>query len=190
MCKYCASLPQARKLIFIADADDTKTNKTLGSVSGNFKSWGNNVYSFILPVPAHRSATPQICIEHFYTDDDIKTPVSINGIDRRIFMGNEFDTVGFSIDRTYFCYDRNSCGPDKIRIIDGTSEKRVIKVSDSDTTNLALPKMEFATRILDKDPVYAQVDFTSFHLVFDIIKNIFTAYYNTAATCNYFILFF
>lgn len=172
MCKYCASLPQSRKLIFIADADDPTTNKALGPDSGLFKSWGNNVYSFILPVPSHRTATPKICIEHYYADDEIKTPIAINGIDRRIYMGSEFDSVGISLDRVYFCYDRKSCGPEKIRIIDGTSEKRVIKVSDPDKINLALPKMEFATRILDNDPVYAKVDFSNFHLVFDIIKTI------------------
>lgn len=47
MCKHFASIPQPRKLIFIADADDTSTNKELGSESG-FKVWGNNVWE-ILP---------------------------------------------------------------------------------------------------------------------------------------------
>lgn len=97
MCKHFASIPQPRKLIFIADADDTSTNKELGSESG-FKVWGNNVYSFTIPVPAHRTDTPKICIEHYYSDNDIKTQVEINGVQRRIYMGNEFDSVGISVD--------------------------------------------------------------------------------------------
>lgn len=172
MCKNCAAISQPRKLIFIADADDKNTNKQLGANSGNFKYWGNNVYSFILPVPQHRLDTPQICIEHYYKDTELKIPVTINGIDRRIYMGNEFDAVGLSTDLMYLCYDRNSCGPDKIRIIDGTSEKRVIKITDPLKFNLALPKMEFANRILDGDPAFAKVDFSNFRSVFDIIKEI------------------
>lgn len=172
MCRNCAAISQSRKLIFIADADDKNTNKDLGASSGNFKSWGNNVYSFILPVPQHRQATPQICIEHYYTDAELKIPVTINGIDRRIYMGNEFDAVGLSTDMSYFCYDRNSCGPNKIRIIDGTSDKRVINITDPEKTNLALPKMEFANSILNGDPAFAQIDFSNFKAVFDIIKEI------------------
>lgn len=171
MCKYFASIPQPRKLIFIADADDTATNRALGSETG-YKKWGNNVYSFTIPIPPHRMKTPKICIEHYYSDNDIKTLVKINDIARRIFMGNEFDITGISLDKTLFCYDRSSCGPDKIRIIDGTSEKRVIRIQDDTKANIALPKMEFAERVLGNAPEYANIGFSSFALIFDIIKQI------------------
>lgn len=171
MCKHFSSIPQPRKLIFIADSDDIKTNKELGSETG-YKSWGNNVYSFTIPIPPHRKETPRICIEHYYSDTDIKTPVIVNGIERRIYMGNEFDTTGLSNDRTLYCLDRNSCGPDKIKIIDGTSDKRVIRIQDDDSSNIALPKMEFAQKILDGAPEFKNVDFSSFTLIFDIIKEI------------------
>lgn len=171
MCKHFASIPQPRKLIFIADADDTTTNKELGSESG-FKAWGNNVYSFSIPVPPHRTDTPKICIEHYYSDNDIRTQVDINGVQRRIYMGNEFDSVGISLDGQLFCVDRNSCGPDKIRIIDGTSDKRVFCIQGDRKTNLALPKMEFADRVLGKSPEYSNIDFSSFSLIFELIKKI------------------
>lgn len=171
MCKHFASIPQPRKLIFIADADDTSTNKELGSEAG-FKAWGNNVYSFTIPVPAHRADTPKICIEHYYSDNDIKTQVEINGVQRRIYMGNEFDSVGISVDGQLCCVDRNSCGPDKIRIIDGTSDKRVFCIQGDRKTNLALPKMEFADRVLGNSPEYSNIDFSSFSLIFDLVKQI------------------
>ena len=113
-----------------------------------FYSATKNVYSFTIPVPAHRTDTPKICIEHYYSDNDIKTQVEINGVQRRIYMGNEFDSVGISVDGQLCCVDRNSCGPDKIRIIDGTSDKRVFCIQGDRKTNLALPKMEFADRVL------------------------------------------
>lgn len=171
MCKHFASIHQPRKLIFIADADDPSTNKELGSETG-FKAWGNNVYSFTIPVPAHRTKTPKICIEHYYFDDDIKTQVEINGVQRRIYMGNEFDSVGISTDGQLCCVDRNSCGPDKIRIIDGTSDKRVFCIHGDRKINLALPKMEFADRVLGNSPEYSNVDVSSFSLIFDLIKQI------------------
>lgn len=171
MCKYFASIPQPRKLIFVADADDTTTNRELGSETG-YKKWGNNVYSFTIPIPSHRTETPKICIEHYYSDDDIKTPVVINGVSRRIYLGNEFDATGISLDKKLFCVDRNSCGPDKIRVIDGTSEKRVFCIQDDQKANLALPKMDFAEGVLSKRPEYSNVDFSSFSLIFDIIKQI------------------
>ena len=87
-------------------------------------------------------------------------------------MGSEFDTTGISLDKTLLCYDRNSCGPDKIRIIDGTSEKRVICIQDDSKTNIALPKMEFAEKVLGNAPEYANMDSSSFALIFDIIKQI------------------
>ena len=33
----------------------------------------NKVFSFVLPVPKNRKNTPNICIEHLYSDEEIKT---------------------------------------------------------------------------------------------------------------------
>lgn len=173
MCKNCSAFPQLRKLIFVADADDAATTKELGGDDNcAYKSWGNDVYSFVLPVPPHRVETPNICIEHYYTDNEIKTFVQIDGINRRIFMGNEFDEVGISLDKELLCYDRNSCGEKKIRIIDGTSDKRVIKINDPEKHNLALAKMEFAISVFNGDGSFLHFNFSTFQLVFDIIKEI------------------
>lgn len=170
MCKEFAKVPQPRKIIFIADADDKETIRQLSDKSNEYKSWGNNVYSMILPVPQHRQNTPNICIEHYYSDDDLKTPLKINGIARRIYMGQEFDEVGLSNDRKYMCIDRNSCGEGKICIIDGQSEKRVFRIDDSDKKNLALPKMDFAEAIYTQKEEMKNIDFSEFSLIFSIIK--------------------
>jgi hypothetical protein len=174
MCKYYSHIKQSRKIIFIADADDDSTNRVMGAVGSIYKNWGNNVYSFIIPVPPHRKDTPKVCIENYYTDKDLKTPVTINGIERRIFMGDEFDTDGISRDRDnqYICLDRNNCGIGKIKIIDGATDKRVFKINDQEKTNVALPKMAFANCILKHDPSFANIDFSNFELIFDIIRKI------------------
>lgn len=171
MCKEFAKVQQPRKIIFVADADDKNTIKQL-SATEVYKAWGNNVYSMILPIPKHRLDTPDVCIEHYYLDDDIQRAIEINGIPRRIYMGREFDEVGLSNDKNYMCLDRNSCGYGKICIIDGQSEKRVFKINDEKKVNLALPKMDFAEAIYTEKDEMKNIDFAEFHLVFDVIKQI------------------
>lgn len=87
-------------------------------------------------------------------------------------MGQEFDEFGLSKDKKFMCLDRSNCGDSKINIIDGQSGKRVFKIDDEDQTNLALPKMDFAEAIHTKNPVMKDIDFSEFHLIFDIIKEI------------------
>lgn len=159
-------------MIFIADADEDKTTKALTLPNTPYKKWGNNVFSFVIPVPEHRIRTPQICIEHYYTDDVIKKTVQCNGIKRRLYMGNEFNNDGISSDGNIFCRDRNSCGNDSIRIIDGTTDKRVYRIGDETQTNIALSKMNFVKKITEGSDEFSNVNFDSFSLIFDVIKQI------------------
>jgi len=58
----------------------------------------SEVYSFQIPIPEHRKTTPNICIEHYYTDDEIKREFKcVDGIIRRMYMGNEFNSKGIDI---------------------------------------------------------------------------------------------
>ena len=176
LCQECAKIPQSRKLIFIADADNYKTSRVLEGRGTSFKSWGNNVYSFIIPVPNHRASTPNICIEHYYSNEEIMTPYEINGIKRRLFLGNEFNEDGLSFNKEYICVDRNSCGQHKINIIDGNEKKRIYRIDDmKDKNNLALPKMLFAENILNGVGSFSEFSYKPFTLVFDIIKEILSS---------------
>jgi len=175
LCEQCSKLKHTRKLIFIADTDDEKINNELGEKNAPcYKKWGNNVFSFILPVPLHRKDTPSICIEHYYTDEEIKTPARINSIERRLYMGNEFDDDGVGIDTDIICTDRNSCGESSIKIIDGSNNRTVYIMRDKKKpkTNLALSKMNFAENILDKVEGFNQMNFDNFRLIFDVVKKI------------------
>lgn len=172
MCKEFSKIQQPRKIVFIADADDKDTKKKLEGGENGYKDWGNNVYSMVLPVPKHRVNTPNICIEHYYYDNDLKTSLIVNGLERRIYMGQEFDEYGISIDRKYMCIDRNSCGQGKINIIDGQLEKRVFRIDDEKRVNYALAKMDFAEAIYYEKEEVRNIDFTEFQLVFDVIRNI------------------
>ena len=180
-CEQCSKLRrdlklrQASKLIFIADRDDDNIKKFLGKEDEPcYINWGNNVFSFVLPLPPHREETPSICIEHYYTDEEIKTPIEIDGIKRRLYMGNEFDDDGIAIDANIICPDQKSCGESSIKIIDGSNNRTVHIMRDKKKpkTNLALSKMSFAENILDKVEGFNQMNFDNFRLIFDVVKKI------------------
>jgi len=175
MCEQYCLMQQPRKMIFIADSDVKDVRKALIGTDSAYKSWGNNVYSIILPLPAHRPSAiiTEICIEHYYTDDQLKLEVEIDGVSRRLFMGCEFDSDGVSLDATMFCNERNSCGDEKIRIIDGHEKSpRVYRISDKEKTNIALSKMKFATSILNGQAPFDQMDFSNFIPLFETIRAI------------------
>ncbi|WP_270517535.1 AAA family ATPase [Megamonas funiformis] len=172
MCENFSRIKQERKLIFIADRDIEKINKKLSSENHEYKNWGNNVFSFILPLPDFRKDTPNICIEHLYTDKEIKTEmICDDGITRRLYMGNEFNKHAHTKDNKY-CTNRNACGPDKISIIEGSSKDNVLNPNDDNSPNYALPKSKFADYILNRQKPFDNFNFDNFLPIFKIIKQI------------------
>ena len=172
LCENYAKLKQTRKIVFIADCDDINTNKKLGGGESTYKDWGNNVYSLILPIPQGRKATPNICIEHLYPDNVIKSEVLFDqGIKRRLYMGNEFDVRGISTELHATCERKGMCGPNSISIIEGSTGERVTSFDDIET-NLALPKMQFANMVLNKDAPFNSLDFSNFLPLFSILHDI------------------
>ena len=172
MCETMAKLKQPRKMIFVADCDDDNTNKKMSSKDCLYKNWGNNVYSFILPVPNNRKNNPAICIEHLYSDDEIKTECEVNGVKRRLFIGNEFDELGLANDLGYICLNKNFCGPQKNNIIEGRTDERVVLIKGDRSVNYALTKTEFANNVLNKVTPFDKFDFSNFVEIFKIIKEI------------------
>ena len=174
VCDKYSMWPQPNKYIFIADRDNKTTIDKLSNPGKNYKSWGNNVYSFTLPIPSHRVSTPDISIEHYYTDDEIKTEwyESDSEIKRRLYMGNEFDERGVASKINRFCEHKKKCGITSIAIIDGSSGERVTSLDGDKSINYALPKSKFAKMILEKQAPFDRFSFDSFKIVFEIIKEI------------------
>ena len=172
MCESYSKIPNNRRMIFIADCDDDRTNKKMSLQGVKYKTWGNNVFSFILPVPDFRKDTPKICIEHLYSDDEIKTEYKEGDIPRRLYLGNEFNSNGYMTKEDKCCENRKLCGSDKISIIDGSSGDRVITPKKNNSPNFALSKMDFAECILEKKFGFENFDFSNFVPIFEIIKEI------------------
>jgi len=169
------SMTNKGKYIFIADRDVSSIVQEMRGTSDKpYKDWGNNVYSFVLPVPMSRMDSPEICIEHYYDDVELKTEKTCNdGIKRRLFLSNEFDEYGRSIKIDRFCINRAACNGKLIKVLDGSRNDKVIGLSAdiSDKTNYALSKMEFVNALInDKD--FEAVSYENFILIFDIIMEI------------------
>lgn len=171
MCREYAKIKQDKKMIFIADCDDYRVAKEMGNNRDKkYKSWGNNVYSFTLPVPLHRKGNDNICIEHLYTDEEIKQEyICKDGIRRRLYIGKEFDDYGRSIENRLLCTKTSFCGENSNKIIDGTSDARVICSDNLDATNYALSKIEFAKKTIVNT---SKESFAAFKAVFCIINEI------------------
>ena len=172
MCESYSKMPNSRRMIFIADCDDDKTNKKMSLQGFKYKTWGNNVFSFILPVPDFRKDTPKICIEHLYSDDEIKTEYKEGDIPRRLYLGNEFNSYGYMTKEDKSCTNIKLCGSDKISIIDGSSGDRVVNPKEDNSPNFALSKMAFAECVLKKKSGFENFDFSNFIPIFEIIKEI------------------
>lgn len=175
MCEAYSKIKQPRIIIFIADNDDMKTANKLSPVDQkeSFKKWGNGVYSCLLPVPINRKDTPDICIEHMYSDDEIKTHFLVNSIGRRLYIGNEFDKYGRAVAINRLCINKSLCGPDKYGIIDGSEGARVVALNEiGEGTNFALPKMTFAENVLACKAPFDAFNFNNFLPLFKTIKSI------------------
>jgi len=92
MCQDYAKMPQHRRVIFIADSDNPKVIEKLGAPSGTqYRTWGNNVFSFCLPVPAHREKYINISIEFYYSDDELK--YIDEKTHKRLYFSNEVKKI-------------------------------------------------------------------------------------------------
>lgn len=170
LCENAAKLPHTRKYIFVADCDVKTTNDKLGNKGKEYKYWGNNTYSLILPIPQNRQNTPGICIEHYYSDTEIKTEMDVSGVRRRLYLGKEFNKNGYSKILNAFCEKKNVCGSESIAIIEGTSKERVFSLDDDECSiNLALPKMKFAEYVNQHPNEFSFRNFIEF---FKIIRQI------------------
>lgn len=67
-----AKIHQPRKVIGIFDRDVQDVIKDIERDSQKFKSYGNNVFAFCIPVPSVRNGYTNISIEFYFDDKDLK----------------------------------------------------------------------------------------------------------------------
>lgn len=172
ICKLCANfskIPHRQKLIFVSDRDQEDVAKKMNG-GGEFKSWGNNIYSFALPVPSFRSSAPGVSIEHYYPDKLMKAEVDVNGHKARLFTEDEFNENNVcSSDRRFFAPNlHKSRNPNSV--LDGSAPHKVI---DSGTdNNVALSKIAFANAVIEGKIKLDDEALGAFRLFFDVLSKV------------------
>ena len=73
-------------MVFDGDIPENE-RKDVCDAERTYKDWGNNSYSFVLPIPDHRQSLKGVCIELYYTDDDLMG-YYVDG--RRLYLAWEF----------------------------------------------------------------------------------------------------
>ena len=171
MCRSYACLNRGY-YIFVSDRDIAANTEKM-SENDSYRFWGNGVYSFVLPVPKIREKTPDICIEHYFTDEEIKTPKKFkDGSERRLYISSEFDKFGRAPNINRFCTNRSACSGSKIKILDGSGKDQILNLNDvNDKTNYGLSKMLFAESVIN-DPDFSHIKYDNFTLIFDMIQAI------------------
>lgn len=166
MCTIYAKESRPKPIIFIFDADKQDIVKKVSDENNLFRlrKWGNNVFSFVLPVPDHRSDSPDISIEFYYSDEEIKRKDQSG---RRLFLSTEFHPSSgkHREDKNLNCSDRNRYGRKTLCIIDND-------VFNEDNQNVALSKNDFAENVLHAKPNFNDFDVTYFKKVYDVILEI------------------
>lgn len=171
LCESFSKLPRNNLVICIFDRDNNEIFKKVTN-NGNYKNWGNNVYSFAIPIPNEdREKTPLISIEHYYSDNEIKTTQLKGDVECRLYMGCEFDSFGRMIDGNKLCNSLKKCGEDKINILSRGNEKIICKDSN-DQNDYSLSKADFAWNIYNKRADFNNFDFSNFIKIFEMIRDI------------------
>lgn len=167
-CKVLCRTPNEQPIICVFDRDIEKRIRDELCCDRTYKAWGNNVFSFMIPIPSHRKDTPDISIEFYYTDEEIMREDQ-NG--RRLFLSTEFDPhSGWHLDQQadLVCHQMNRIKREQPCIIDHQVFHRV-------RGNVALPKDDFADNVLNRVPNFDDFDVSEFHKIFEVIELIVRA---------------
>ncbi len=171
--QICQNRPQMKNRtnveIYLFDRDDGRYNaRKLCDPDKDYKNWSSNVYSALLPVPPHRSFN-EICIEHFYSDADLKRSDEQH---RRLYTTDEFDAASGNHkvnEKIYFDGTRSKLKCKYPKILD-------TNIRDIDNSaNIALSKKDFANNIASRRGPFKDVSFEYFKSIFDLFREIIEA---------------
>jgi hypothetical protein len=173
-CRALAMVPQERPTIFMFDRDNPEILPKIHDDMIGYKDWGNNVFSFAVPVPEHRRQQPAVCIELYYFDDDL-LKTDDNG--RRVFLSSEFNPASgrHNTEQALSVGNRSKLAAGRsnaIRILDS-------EVFDADHKNVALSKADFASKVAEGHSSFHNINFTAFHQIFEQIRDIVLSHERT-----------
>ena len=160
LCMSYHKLPNSRRILFVFDRDNSLITKQVSNDESGYVDWGHHVYSLALPLPTHRQQQPDICIEFYYTDEEL-TRKDASG--RRLFLSNEFQPQsGLDTSGGIHCMALGKIRRPTVTVIDDD-------VFDRNGRNIALSKDQFANNVLNQIPPFNDLSVEGFVPVFEII---------------------
>jgi len=166
ICKSLAKTSISKNLVIcLFDRDDDEINKDVIENGLNFKHWGNNVYSLLIPVPSHRDFN-KICIEHYLLDNELTT---LDKAGRRLFLSTEFNKeTGNHNHEKLYCEPVGRLKVNYPKILDNN-------IYTYDKINVALSKNNFANYIYNDSFGFENFTFYHFKEIFDALSEIISA---------------
>lgn len=173
MCDQFSKTPHERKVIFVFDRDSPDfIKKASGNNEKIIKDWGNNVFSFCIPIPSHREKYTNISIEFYYKDNDIKTKDELG---KRLYFSNEIDIIvrksATNKTTTEEISVLNIPKPDE-EFDKKIYDNNVDKIKDENGNLVALSKSNFADKIYNDKDGFAKLNISEFDKIFDIFQEI------------------
>lgn len=162
LCRSLSKVPNPRKVICIFDRDEPGIVAEVSGKGAAYRSWGNNIYSFALPVPNHRRESDGICVELYYQDRELKRKDSQG---RRLFLSREFNPSVKHNGEMVFWQPQDGARGQRLLVIDD-------KVFNGQNENMALSKSRFAEYVLAGTKPFHDLDSGEFSRVFDVIVEI------------------
>ena len=158
-----SKIPKTNTIIGIFDRDKHVAPNDRGK---KYKALGQNVFRFNIPPLSNdeRSESDKICIEHYYTNSEIKTQTDFGCL----YMGKDFNDYGLSNDGKWCFQDyskNRSIMP--ITIIDGAN-KHMQKLCDD---SYIITKDDFADYVINHPNEFC---FENFEKIFKVIEEIVT----------------
>ena len=157
-----SKVPQQRNIIGIFDRDVIKIVEEIEKDERFYKSFGNNVFAFCLPVPAGREKYSNISIEFFYKDSDLQSERD----GRRLYFDNEVSIVQNQANKASKKLIKNT-EPD----LDYENTKKIFD-ENIGSTNWIHSKAIFSSLVEEDSEFSKNFDFSNFSLIFDRLKEI------------------
>ena len=159
-------------IICVFDRDNPKTIKELNAQSGDkeaeYQSWGNNVFSMMIPRPPERRDYRNISIEMYYSDATIQRKTKEG---KRLFFDNELKAEIIRGEPKKVI----SIPPvPNIELDKKVYSTNVENIEDSSGKKVGISKTVFAELIHSEQDPFKEVDFESFRYIADAIEKILT----------------
>ena len=161
-CILASKEKQNRPVICVFSGDEPGFLNEVAERGRSFKSWGNNIYSLVIPVPKSREEKQSISVEFLYRDEEI---MRVDASGKRLFISTEFSVTGRHKELDgVFCQKQDKI-KNKANIIDN-------EIYDANDIDIALSKNNFADNVLNQIENFSNFDISEFGGIFNLIVEI------------------